>query len=328
MAVPVADAGRGRPAAVLAGRGALGGGAGGARPRVRAPDARGARRVGPGPGGGMSDALWIGGDDDDRRTPSAARAARRDRPGRPGPARRDRPRRRPPTSRAALGPAAAGRRRARRGPPGAEIRCCATRRPTWRRCGRRRPCWRCGPRRGRGAGRTRNVWHLLAEVAPGAGGVGGVLRLLLRHPGRGRGRHPAGWSGGGRPTTCCGRPSSSSASWGVAAPAVRRSGAVTAGEAGEWELAARLAQAAAGGRPVRARRARSLRSTRPSSRVNTADTSRAPGVSQRWIGRQAPWACWIGRPVGQHAAEHQRPEQLAQLRDPELVLGVARAGPG
>ena len=61
--------------------------------------------------------------------------------------------------------------------------------------------------------------------------------------------------------------------------------------------------------------------------MNTADTSRAPGVSQRWIGRHAPWACWIGRAVRQHAAEHQRAEQLAQLRDAELVLGVARPHP-
>ena len=46
------------------------------------------------------------------------------------------------------------------------------------------------------------------------------------------------------------------------------------------------------------RRGRSARSTRPRSVVNTADTSRAPGVSQRWIGRQHPGpAGWPSGPA-------------------------------
>ena len=54
-------------------------------------------------------------------------------------------------------------------PTARPIRCCATRRPTWRRCGRRPPCWRCGPGRGPVGAAPRDVWHLLAEVAPELG---------------------------------------------------------------------------------------------------------------------------------------------------------------
>src|SRR4051812_28513117 len=54
VAVPVPDAGRRRPAALLAGAGPLGGGAGLAGHRDRAADAGRPRRVGPGPGDGLT----------------------------------------------------------------------------------------------------------------------------------------------------------------------------------------------------------------------------------------------------------------------------------
>ena len=202
MAVPVADAGRRRPAALLAGRGAFGGGARCAAARVRAAHAGRARRVGPGqargvsprhprarrrPGmsgcrGTISSTSAIGSasgpaTDGDLRTRAAAGPAPkelRDDQRHPDPRPDPRPapgappgrrRRRPGRRSLSSGRPADGLAEAHRE---ARTRCCATPRPTSPRCGRAPPCSRCAPARA-AAPRAAACGTLLGEVAPELG---------------------------------------------------------------------------------------------------------------------------------------------------------------
>ena len=182
VAVPLADAGRWRPVAVLAGPRPGGEEPDAPAARVRAADAGRAGRMGPGAGRGVKRGKEA------TMTITAMTVTTR-------------PHRRVGRRSACSGrpPKASPRRTATR------TRCAATRRPTWRRCAPVPPSWRCGPGRGPGGARGA-VCGSCSRRSRRSWGVGRVLRVLLRYAGGGGGRHrPAGRAARGRRPAPAGR---------------------------------------------------------------------------------------------------------------------------
>ena len=300
-----------------------------------------------------------------------------------------------PTSRAALGLLRQAARRAGRGAPRGRAAAALPGRLPRGAAGGCRRARRAGPAGAGAAGAPRDVWHLLARGRAGAGRVGGVLRLVLRHPGRGGGGHRAA----GRPRDAddllrqaeqfvgivrelvpcadgCDRngprhrrsrmsprarrrtptmdtgdePMTGRRAPAHAGPAAeealrrcrrRRVKAIDACRRGparpvphaRWP-AVTLRRGSSGRRPRCGRTRRAYRS--PAARSGGPQHAAEQGGEHRRhlagaggvpaLDRQAGALGLLDRgAVGQHVAEHQRPEQLPQLGDAELVLGVARA---
>ena len=168
----------------------------------------------------------------------------------------------------------AGRRRAGRGPPRAGPAAALSRRPTWPRCGPGPRCWRCAPAAAEARGVPQRRGSCSAEVAP-------ELEEWAAFFASCSSTRAAAEAGISRRS---GRRD--------ADDLLRQAEQFVGGVTGRCRCAEGRTGRRAGGRRRRRRApGRPLRSTRPSSEVNTAETSRAPGVSHRWMGRQAPCAC-------------------------------------